>query len=101
MNVKAIHVPMVVHASIKSMNITAFALLAIMGPTARMVQTLCSVDIKLTYMFYVELNECESFPCSNGGTCVDQIGGYHCICVAGYNYTHCQNGNYNSIIHLH
>ncbi len=39
-----------------------------------------------------DINECESAPCSNGGTCMDLVDGYHCICALGYNYTHCQNG---------
>ena len=40
----------------------------------------------------LEIDECESSPCSNGGTCINLVNGYHCICAPGYNYTHCQNG---------
>ncbi len=45
---------------------------------------------------FLEINECESTPCSNGGTCINLINGYHCICPSGFNYTHCQNGLHNN-----
>ncbi len=44
-----------------------------------------------------EIDECESIPCSNGATCINEINAYHCICQAGYNYSHCQNGTANSL----
>lgn len=28
--------------------------------------------------------------CQNGGTCVNTVGGYHCICVNGWEGEHCQ-----------
>ncbi|KAG8124141.1 hypothetical protein E2320_019552, partial [Naja naja] len=31
-----------------------------------------------------DLDECASFPCKNGGTCVDQPGNYSCQCVAPF-----------------
>ena len=36
-----------------------------------------------------EFDECQSSPCLNGGTCMDQIGGYQCICGRGYNGKRC------------
>ena len=36
--------------------------------------------------------ECRSFPCQNGGTCVNEISGYKCQCAIGYSGTSCQNG---------
>jgi EGF-like domain len=36
-----------------------------------------------------EVNECESSPCENGGTCTDVIGGYVCTCAPGYTGTNC------------
>lgn len=32
----------------------------------------------------VNINECESDPCQNGGLCLDQVNGYICTCTAGF-----------------
>ena len=40
-----------------------------------------------------DINECDSSPCQNGGTCEDQVDGYMCHCPSGYNGDHCQSGN--------
>ncbi len=52
------------------------------------------IDVLQNNIFndYVEINECESSPCSFGASCIDEVNGYHCICAPGYNYTHCENG---------
>ena len=42
-----------------------------------------------------ELNECESDPCENGGTCEDEINAYTCVCAPGYNGTQCEIGELN------
>ncbi|KAG6440549.1 hypothetical protein O3G_MSEX001281 [Manduca sexta] len=39
----------------------------------------------------LEYNECESSPCSNGGTCTDRIGGFECFCGRGYTGLNCQS----------
>ncbi len=39
-----------------------------------------------------DVDECHSNPCQHGGTCTDQIGGYHCTCSAGSTGTECQTG---------
>jgi len=37
-----------------------------------------------------ELDECGSYPCENGSTCVDGIYSYACICAAGYVGFNCE-----------
>ena len=58
----------------------------------------CEEKIVYTYHnkkcshFVTEIEECLSCPCQNGGTCIDRINEYLCICPFGYNGTHCENG---------
>ena len=40
-----------------------------------------------------DINECESSPCKNGGTCLNQQAGYSCKCKDGYSGDHCEEGN--------
>uniref|UniRef100_A0A6B2E8N3 Putative cadherin egf lag seven-pass g-type receptor n=1 Tax=Phlebotomus kandelakii TaxID=1109342 RepID=A0A6B2E8N3_9DIPT len=38
----------------------------------------------------VNINECESNPCSKYGTCVDEVGTYSCECEPGFEGKHCE-----------
>ena len=41
----------------------------------------------------LELTECDSSPCQNGGTCTERmIHGYTCFCAAGYEGDNCESG---------
>ena len=42
------------------------------------------------------LNECNSSPCKNGGTCKDLIGRFECTCTDKYSGKQCQVCEYNS-----
>ena len=45
----------------------------------------------LTSLFVlVDIDECASTPCQNAGTCTDDVNGYSCSCVDGYEGTHCE-----------
>ena len=35
-------------------------------------------------LMFTEINECSEVICSNGGTCIDKIDSYVCLCVDGY-----------------
>lgn len=37
----------------------------------------------------LEINECLSNPCLNGGACEDLSGGYTCNCPVGFSGDHC------------
>ncbi|XP_054852745.1 coagulation factor IX isoform X1 [Eublepharis macularius] len=39
---------------------------------------------------YIDGNQCDSNPCTNGGTCEDQVGNYVCWCPAGYEGRNCE-----------
>ena len=40
----------------------------------------------------VDLDECESDPCENGGECHNGNNAYSCTCMPGYNGTNCETG---------
>lgn len=37
-----------------------------------------------------EVDECASEPCLNGGSCLDGVGSYRCVCAPGYGGASCQ-----------
>ena len=45
---------------------------------------------RVVWYFLVDINECESFPCKNGGTCTDLIAGYRCDCIPGHTGEDCE-----------
>lgn len=38
----------------------------------------------------MDVDECSSAPCANGGECVDLVDGFKCICPIGYTGSQCQ-----------
>ena len=48
---------------------------------------------KLLTSFTLDIDECASSPCQNGGTCVDVVNAYTCNCVLGYTGNNCETGN--------
>jgi len=49
----------------------------------------CSV---INFVYSADIDECASNPCQNGGTCVDNVNGFTCACVSGYDGTSCETG---------
>lgn len=39
----------------------------------------------------VDIDECASSPCNNGGTCINEVNGFRCVCPEGYHHPHCQS----------
>jgi len=46
----------------------------------------------ITLIDLTAINECESNPCLNDGTCSDQLGGFNCSCVPGFYGDRCETG---------
>ncbi|XP_066265127.1 matrilin-2-like isoform X4 [Branchiostoma lanceolatum] len=42
----------------------------------------------------IDVDECQSQPCQNGGQCIDGINRYDCQCAAGFAGTNCELMNY-------
>lgn len=49
----------------------------------------CSVNINIS-----DINACDTSPCLNGGTCVDQNGLYECTCTFDFTGSDCEIGIY-------
>ena len=43
-------------------------------------------------VYVLDINDCESNPCENGGTCSDAVNGFTCECFPGYTDKNCQTG---------
>ena len=50
-----------------------------------------SLFISINIVF-VDIDECASSPCQNGGTCNDAVNSYTCQCVPGYTGSNCEIG---------
>ena len=50
------------------------------------------VVVVVVVVFVSEIKQCDSKPCQNGGTCVEDTTGYTCTCASGYTGTNCQTG---------
>ena len=47
-----------------------------------------------------DIDECDSSPCQNGGSCTDIVNGHTCNCVDGYDGPNCENGKNVAFLYL-
>ena len=58
--------------------------------------TISELGFKFLCRFYgrgvclLDIDECESTPCQNGGNCSDGIDGYRCNCIPGHTGYNCE-----------
>ena len=46
----------------------------------------------IVIVLFSDINECDTDPCENSGTCENTIGSFNCTCAAGYDGDTCENG---------
>ena len=44
------------------------------------------------FVFTTDIDDCADQPCLNGGTCIDGVNDYICICADGYTRENCSIG---------
>lgn len=47
------------------------------------------------FLSFADINDCESNPCKNGGTCIDGVNSYKCICSDGWEGTYCETSEWS------
>ena len=50
------------------------------------------VNIVLIFLFVSDMDDCESVPCQNGGSCMDHVDAFECICTEGFEGFDCEIG---------
>ena len=48
----------------------------------------------------LDINECQSNPCQNGGTCIDAANKYTCNCVLGYSGANCETSMFKVYLNI-
>lgn len=51
------------------------------------------------FPFTADVDDCQSEPCANGGTCIDKIDSFLCLCLPSYGGDMCEKGE--RLVHTH
>ena len=43
-------------------------------------------------LFVADVDDCAAQPCHNGGTCIDGVNDYTCVCAVGFTGENCNIG---------
>ena len=49
-------------------------------------------------LFYLDIDECVSHSCRNGGSCIDGVNNYSCACKTGFVGYRCEVGKIDCIL---
>lgn len=50
----------------------------------------CGITALKSIYCHLSVQECESAPCLNGGSCQDLVNAFECICLSGYTGEFCE-----------
>ena len=73
-------------------DIRACAFQVVPATTAKRVTFLLFEGVR--FKSFVDIGECSSDPCQNGGTCIDEINAFTCNCMGGYTGDVCETSKY-------
>ena len=56
------------------------------------------IDVTLNFVLcFIDIDECESQPCLNNGTCTDEVNDVTCTCSEGFTGSRCETGKVKHI----
>ena len=64
------------------------------------VYTLCSYFNQFEIYIIADKDVCAPNHCQNGGSCIDAVNGYKCICIDGHIGDNCQTGMCMADLHI-